>query len=331
LVVGLLQKRYSIRYIAVAGSVVGWIGIIASGFAPNIIWMSITMGVIHSIGNGAVFLAVKIFTVMYFEKYRSTALGIASVGITVAGFVFPKLLLYLRSAYGFSNTLLLLGALSMNSTPLIFLLKVPPWSKLSERKESTSSLRPLTTVYVIEGNVDRQYPAASQSSFASSQNTRANIAIMRSPVFHIVIWSTAATFTLDLTFLTTIADFSKDKGLSLDDAVWISSCFSSTDLLGRLCLPLLADKQYLRRSALLTLTQLLTGVVMVITPFAATYWSIATIVALASCFVTCAVVLHEVLIADYFGVERYGFIHGIIGLVRAPLQLCNPALAGKYA
>lgn len=49
LAVGLLQKRYSIRYIAVAGSVVGWIGIIASGFAPNIIWMSITMGVIHRI------------------------------------------------------------------------------------------------------------------------------------------------------------------------------------------------------------------------------------------------------------------------------------------
>ncbi|CAN7950037.1 unnamed protein product [Ixodes pacificus] len=46
--VGLLKQKYSIRHIAIVGSVMGWIGIMASGFAPNICWMSITLGVVHS-------------------------------------------------------------------------------------------------------------------------------------------------------------------------------------------------------------------------------------------------------------------------------------------
>uniref|UniRef100_V5H3K4 Putative monocarboxylate transporter n=3 Tax=Ixodes ricinus TaxID=34613 RepID=V5H3K4_IXORI len=322
--VGLLQKRYSIRHIAIAGSVVGWIGIMASAFAPNIIWMSITLGVVHSIGSGAMFLAVRMFTIMYFDKFRSVALGVASSGITAAGFVFPKLLLYLRSAYGFPVTLFLVGALSMNSTPLICLLKVPPWSKLERRRGSTSSLRPITSDAVLKN------PARILPSLKSTLNTWVISTMIRSPVFHIVVWSTAATHTLDLMFLSTMTDFSKDKGLSLDDAVWISSCFSATNLLGSLCMPLLADRQYLRRSTLLALTQLMTGAVMVITPLAFTYWSIATIVALASCFVGCSLLLHQVLLADYFGIENFGFLHGVIGMVRAPLQLFNPAIVGIF-
>ncbi|XP_002407077.5 monocarboxylate transporter 14-like [Ixodes scapularis] len=324
LTVGLLKKKYSIRHIAIVGSITGWIGIMAAGFAPNIIWMSITLGVAHSIGNGAVLLAIKIFTVMYFERCRSIALGIASTGITAAGFVFPKLLLYLRSAYGFPNTLLLLGALSISTTPLVCLLKVPPWRNLSDRKGSTSSLRPLTSVYGLED------PACILPFYKSTQNTRAISDIIRSPVFHVVVWSTAATFTLDLMFLTTITDFSIDKGLSLDDAVWMSSCFSSTNLVGCLCLPFFSDKQYVRRSTLMASTQLLTGVVMVITPLAATYWSIGCIVALASCFGSCSILQHEVLAADYFGVEYFVFLHGIIGLVRVPLLFCSPVFVGIF-
>uniref|UniRef100_A0A1S4LXL4 Uncharacterized protein n=2 Tax=Ixodes scapularis TaxID=6945 RepID=A0A1S4LXL4_IXOSC len=48
LTVGLLNKKYSTRHIAILGSITGWIGIMAAGFAPNIIWMSITLGVVHS-------------------------------------------------------------------------------------------------------------------------------------------------------------------------------------------------------------------------------------------------------------------------------------------
>ncbi|CAN7947107.1 unnamed protein product [Ixodes hexagonus] len=255
-------------------------------------------------GNGTVELSTQVFTMIYFERLRGIAFGFTMAGVTLAGFVFPKLLLYLQNTYGFSRALLLVGAFSMNTTPILCLFRVPPWSHLPDRKGSTSSIRPLTSVYVVEEGANRQRPARIKTYLKLTLNMLAIPAMTRSPVFHIALWSTAATVTMDTMFLATITDFSTDKGLSLSDAVWVSSSFSTTDFLGRLCLPLLADRRYLRRSTLLMLTQFLTAAVMVATPFAATYWSIASIVALASCLVSCSHVLHDVLLVDYTSASR---------------------------
>lgn len=68
---------------------------------------------------------MKYFAIMYFDKITGNALGISSLGLTIASFTYPKIMLFLRDTYGFHNSLFLWGAFTINITPLSCLLKEP--------------------------------------------------------------------------------------------------------------------------------------------------------------------------------------------------------------
>ncbi|KAM7311904.1 hypothetical protein ISCGN_008811 [Ixodes scapularis] len=121
--VGLLQRRFPIRHIMLVGSILVWAGILTSGFATSTQWLIFTMGVIHGTGFGIMYVNMRYFAMLYFDKLRGVAMGITSFGISIAGFVFPKVLLYLGDTYSFLSSLFILGAFSMNITPLAYLLK----------------------------------------------------------------------------------------------------------------------------------------------------------------------------------------------------------------
>lgn len=126
-----------------------------------------------------------------------------------------------------------------------------------------------------------------------------------------------------------MTDFCRDKGLTETDAVWLTSCFNLTELLGRLCVPLLADKGLLRHSTLLMILHLLLAIVIMSAPCASTYWPLAAIEAFAAILISSASVMHDVVAVYYFGLEGLPTVYGIIGVLKAPLQLCNPLILGK--
>ncbi|KAH9382841.1 hypothetical protein HPB48_023403 [Haemaphysalis longicornis] len=65
------------------------------------------------------------YTMDYFEKFRGTVSGLKSVGWTSSGLVLPIILSALTDIYNIYDTLVLLGAFTMNITPIVFLLKRP--------------------------------------------------------------------------------------------------------------------------------------------------------------------------------------------------------------
>ncbi|CAN7939414.1 unnamed protein product, partial [Ixodes hexagonus] len=89
-------------------------------------------------GVGITLLTVSIILAMYFNRYRGIALGCKYAGWSCSGIVFPKLLSYLEQEYGFRDTLLIIGAISLNIPVLTLLLKEPPWMSLKVTKKDTS-------------------------------------------------------------------------------------------------------------------------------------------------------------------------------------------------
>ncbi|CAN7987022.1 unnamed protein product [Ixodes hexagonus] len=331
LVVAPLKSRLSITHIMTVASALSWIGIIASGFANNIVTMSVTAGVVHGIGSGTVYLLLQVFTMMYFDKFRGTALGIMSMGSALSGTVFTKLIEHLRNEYNLRYSLILLGALSMNISPLTHLLKVPPWGKPPKKKLGGATKRTVSTVYVTELGVENKSLPVDSVNGASNVGCIPDLKFLaRCPMFYLMLISSAVTIFADYIFLSTYMDFALDKGTSVANAVWLTTCISVADMVGRICLPVIADRRYVRRSTLLVLNKFLMGIDLILAPHVTSYWMIAVLCSLTTAHIGCGFILHDVLVAEYLGLERLSVVQGTIGLVKTPLVLCIPALIGMF-
>lgn len=125
LLVWLLQDRLSIYHVAILGSLLNLVALIASAFVPNIAWMCITMGIASGVGVGMNLLSLSIFAMLYFDRYRATASGFKYAGTTLAPLIFPIALSAVIRQYDLNGTLLILSAFTANTLPLTMLMKNP--------------------------------------------------------------------------------------------------------------------------------------------------------------------------------------------------------------
>ncbi|XP_069115284.1 monocarboxylate transporter 12-like isoform X2 [Argopecten irradians] len=112
--VSLLLRRYSIRSVTVAGSIVSAIGFILSIFSPNIELLVITYGIIGGIGFCMMFIPAIIVVGLYFDKKRALATGIATSGSGLGTFGYAYLTDALLSSYGWRGTILILAGIVLN-------------------------------------------------------------------------------------------------------------------------------------------------------------------------------------------------------------------------
>ncbi|CAN7978925.1 unnamed protein product, partial [Ixodes persulcatus] len=150
--------------------------------------------------------------------------------------------------------------------------------------------------------------------------------VTQSPVFYMLLLSTAIFYAVEYVIFTTIVDYAVDNGTDESTALWLTPWYLLTCSVGRVCLPLLADKGLLPRNVLLTLCLLLMATSLLVLPYAVDFWMIVVV---CTCMAACYgsnYVMHDVLLADYFGVERLVVLYGIVGVAKAPLLLLTPSL-----
>ncbi|XP_054923569.2 monocarboxylate transporter 9-like isoform X1 [Dermacentor andersoni] len=139
LLVSCAQRHLSVFQLGVIGSVFLWAGILGAVFAPNMAWMTVTLGAIHGAGVGIVCVTLVIVVMMYFDKYRGVASGLKFAGYTLASLLFPTILTSLKDAYGFRGSMLVYAAITMNVTALTLLLKEPPWEMNARNRKTETS------------------------------------------------------------------------------------------------------------------------------------------------------------------------------------------------
>ncbi|XP_049519575.1 monocarboxylate transporter 9 [Dermacentor silvarum] len=317
LVSGPLSELFTTVPVLVGGSVLAAAGITASAFAPDITWLTITLGVMHGVGLGIVICMLQVLISMYFERYRGAANGIMFAGSTASAFIFPHLLYYFRDTYGFRGSLLLFGAILLNMIAVSLAFREPPWvrnDRIKRRKGVEATQLPST--FTSDSNQG--------SKVSTTKVVLLNLrGVLKCPMTYVLVvtWLVFC-YNYDI-FFSTIVDFAMDKGVSFKDSVSFITYTSIPDLVGRLVLPILTDRGLLQRSTLMTLNYFLLGLCTVSLPFCETYWALLTGFLGVALFLGCAITMQSVLVAQYLGIEKLAMGFSVIG------ALCGPALLGK--
>lgn len=318
-----------------AGALVTAIGVIASVFAPSIVWMTVTLGVIHGAGAGTVSTMLQVVLSMRFVKYRGTAHGIMFMGTILSSLIMPQVLYWLENAYGFQGCLLVFGALLLNLVPVSFLLPTKP-AKSTSSEDGLDSSVVMGNVQDLDFHVQHHGITKHGSSIAaSSLNEKPGVlesarAVLRLPMFYaiLVTW-TVMCYNEDI-FLTTIVDFAVDKGVERHWAVPLLSYLSATDAVGRIGLPLLADKKVIRRSTLVLCNAACTAISVMLLPHTHSYGPLVTVTLFVACFNGCGMTMHGVLMADYIGIDHLPVGYGVAGILVVPLLLVKSLLIGYF-
>ncbi|KAH9378249.1 hypothetical protein HPB48_016829 [Haemaphysalis longicornis] len=97
-------------------------------------------------GSGIVCLTVTLIVMMYFDRYRGIAIGIRYAGYSLSSLIYAPVLARLEDTLSFNQVLLLFAGISLHLTPLVLLLKEPPWMSGGVKSEKTSAQCPTRNV-----------------------------------------------------------------------------------------------------------------------------------------------------------------------------------------
>nr|XP_037277647.1 monocarboxylate transporter 3-like isoform X1 [Rhipicephalus microplus] len=314
---GPLSELFTTVPVLVGGCVLAATGIIASAFAPNITWLTITLGAMHGLGLGIVITMLQVLISMYFERYRGAANGIMFAGSTASAFIFPHLLLFLGNTYGFRGSLLLFGAVLMNMVAVSIAFREPPWVRL-QRINSRKGVERTQRLSLSTVQADDETKVSAIE--AVLRNIRS--VLQCAMIYVLVITWLVFCYNYDI-FFSTVVDFAMDKGVSLEDAVSFITYTSITDLVGRVILPILTDRGFLERSTLMALDYFLLGLCALSLPFCESHWTLLAACLGVALFLGCAITMQSVLMAQYLGLEKLAVGYTVLG------AFCGPALLGK--
>ncbi|KAM7291225.1 monocarboxylate transporter 7 [Ixodes scapularis] len=127
--VGLLARHIAAWKLTMGGCIVGSLAVAACFLVNSVAYLNVLLGVIH--GTSISFLLVFVVVInQHFLKYRAMASGISHAGFSLGAIIFSPLTHVLFNEYGLRGSLLLCGAIMLNSTVGVFLQRPPPASKL---------------------------------------------------------------------------------------------------------------------------------------------------------------------------------------------------------
>ncbi|XP_040074439.3 monocarboxylate transporter 12-like [Ixodes scapularis] len=314
------------------GGLFAWVGVVASAFVPNMAWMTVTLGVINGLGVGITTMTYSILLPMYFDKYRGLTSGMKYAGASSAGLVFPKLLAYLQEEYGFRGTLLICGGIIMHVSAIGIFVKEPPWTSLKSIAKDAKNTTKERSVEIqnISVNTQELHDLSTTVPREQVKKHRPALVLLANPMLYIIIsMAVVADFT-GAAYVSTIVDYGVDKGLSINDAESLIIYGSCSEIVGRLLLPLLADKGCFRRTTLVMATLFIWGCSMMLFPHSSLQVHIILVCLCAYLSYGCLQSMRSVLMADYIGVQWISICYGLSGLVLVPLNFCSPSITGFF-
>ncbi|XP_045195877.2 monocarboxylate transporter 9-like isoform X2 [Mercenaria mercenaria] len=112
--VSILSGRFRCRLLTLFGTVILFLGLILTGFGPNLQFLYFSYGVVAGLGRAFTLSPVPILLGYYFNKRRSLAFGLASAGFSIGGFAITPMVELLFQHYGFQGTFLILSGFALN-------------------------------------------------------------------------------------------------------------------------------------------------------------------------------------------------------------------------
>ncbi|XP_049532623.1 uncharacterized protein LOC125949535 [Anopheles darlingi] len=127
LFVGPLLKEFSYRKVAIAGSLLCWIGLALTSPATSMAHILATYSVINGIGVGLATSAAFVALNHYFAKKRGQAVGLSMAGTALGMLIMPQLVRILLELYDFRGAVLVLSGMALHATVGAMLLQPIKW------------------------------------------------------------------------------------------------------------------------------------------------------------------------------------------------------------
>lgn len=240
----------------------------------------------------------------WFSRRRGLALGIAAVGTSVGGFVFPPLVQWLIDHFEWRNALRLLAIGTLVVTLPAVLLVV--------NRPADRGLEP-----------DGDAPAAGGSGIPPQLSTAE---VLREKNFWWLALVMSLLFGVYTALLSNLAPFAQDSGVSREQGALLISVLALSGIVGKLAFGAVADSIDLRMglaAAILLIASGLTGYLM------AESYQVLLISSVALGLAAGGMLpVWGALLAGLFGAANYGRVMGLMNPVIMPLTLLGPPLAG---
>lgn len=123
-----LTDRYGCRKVTIVGSITAAIGFLLSSMANSMEMLFITFGVIAGVGLSLCYVAAVVIVAYYFDKRRSFATGISVCGSGIGTFIFPPIIQYLITEYGWRGCTVLLAGIFLNMSVCGALMRDLEWT-----------------------------------------------------------------------------------------------------------------------------------------------------------------------------------------------------------
>ncbi|KAK1129013.1 hypothetical protein K0M31_020146 [Melipona bicolor] len=365
LISGPMMKRFTFRRVAFLGGVVVAIGICAVAFAVSLPSIIITYCFIVGIGHGIMFPATNLAMNTYFRKKRNVAMGL-SVTLTGLGpILMPLLIAKLLEIYDTTGTLLIIAGIAMHSLIGAALLKpfqgkeITSVTKDSDITASSAECNDKTIAKetgnvtdvkhdgancrLLEETLERKTNDAEEhlSENVIDESTKEeeksilrkitehmDLALLKDSRYVAVILGMAVSLVAETNFNMMIPFVLTElSGLERDSIATVMSIQAISDIIGRLCVPLLAHKAGWTSRNLYVLSLIGSTIGRtILSTWGSTYMVVIGVALIIGIAKGTKAVFQTLIIPDYVPLDRlpaaYGMqmvCNGILSIVIGPL------------
>jgi len=227
-----MTNRLGWRLTTVIGSVIAAAGLCLSAFAPNVIFLYVSAGVLIGLGLGIIYLPRLDCITQYFDKKRPLVTGIAICGSGIGTFIFAPLTDWLLTTFSWQTALLILGGICVGNCLFALLFKPIPESYKEPEVETCQAMLP---------DQEKQ-PGKEKENDDTKETFQEMIALLRNWVFMMFAVSnflTSLGYPIPYTF---VPDNAKHLGISSQQGSSIVGIIGITNTVARLILGVISLK-----------------------------------------------------------------------------------------
>lgn len=304
--VGRSVDHRPVRRIILVGTLLTSTGFLLLGQVQHVWQLYLVLGTLIAVGLSTMgHIPPATLVANWFVHRRGTALGLATMGISLSGLVMPPLATWLIDELGWRGGYLVYGVATL-------CLVGPPVALVVVDRPEDVGLAPDDDRRSLED-------AADQVAWSTSR-------ILRSRGFWVIGLCWALTFTSLGAILTHLVPHLTDIGVGAYRAATLLSIAAGCGLVGKVVFGRVADAGDPRSAVWLSLAAQVAGLLLLTR--ATTFEGLVPVIALFGLGMGGAVPLQSLFVARYFGRRSYGKARGLLQPLMFPLQAIGIPLGG---
>ncbi len=309
--VGRALDKYPLRLVIGIGAVSMAMGFMLLSLVRTPVQFYLVLGLF--IGFGAMSmgqLATSKLVTNWFDRRRSTALGIAATGVSMSGVLMPAISAELIGSYGWRNGFLIYGFFTL-------FVVVPLVLKFVVTRPEEVGLQP---------DGARSWRASDTATPPTPPEPPAMRAVVRDRDFWIIAVGLALIFCCMSATLTHMVPRITDLGHSLGRASLVMSLCAGMGVFGKLTFGALGDRLAIRTNMMLIILVQFVGQSVMYGNDA--LWAFALGAACFGYGVGGVVPMQALAVGKSFGRERFGAVMGLLRPAQFPIQIFGVPFAG---